>query len=64
MGILENFENAWDLHNGVDEIEHVTKKNTETSWDEEFSFEHKAIPITDNVGREMFWSDAGRPENP
>jgi hypothetical protein len=51
MGILDNFEAF--LEN--------TEKNTESAWDEEFSFEHKAMPITDDMGREKFWEDLGRP---
>jgi hypothetical protein len=42
MGILDNFESAWD---------------------EEFVFESKPMPITDNMGREVFWEDMGRPES-
>lgn len=42
MGILENFENAWDP---------------------EFQTESTPIPETDNMGREKFWEDLGRPEN-
>jgi hypothetical protein len=42
MGILDNFENAWD---------------------DNFEFESKPIPVTDNMGREQFWEDLGRPEN-
>lgn len=49
MGILENFENAWDIDFQVE------PKSPE--------FEHKPMPITDNMGREAFWEDAGRPEN-
>jgi|LakMenEpi03Aug12_release.lakeMendotaPanAssembly.Ray.scaffolds.fasta_scaffold1572418_2 hypothetical protein len=45
MGILENFENAWDLDLQPDPPE----------------FESKAIPVTDNMGREIFWDDMGRP---
>lgn len=40
MGILDNFESAWD---------------------EDFQFESKPIPETDNLGREKFWEDLGRP---
>lgn len=43
MGILENFENAWDID--FQEVE----------------FESKPMPITDNMGREIFWEDLGRP---
>ena len=42
MGILDNFENAWDVYD---------------------QSESKPMPITDNMGREVFWEDIGRPEN-
>jgi len=35
--------------------------NLENSWD--FEFQSKPMPVTDNMGREEFWKDAGRPEN-
>jgi hypothetical protein len=37
-------------------------KNSETAWDQEFSFESNPIPETDNLGREKFWEDLGRPD--
>lgn len=37
--------------------------NLEGAWDEEFLFESKPMPITDNTGREVFWEDLGRPED-
>ncbi len=37
-------------------------KNSEIAWDEEFSFESNPIPETDNLGREKFWEDLGRPD--
>jgi hypothetical protein len=43
MGILDNFENAWER---------------------EFQTESKPISETDNMGREKFWEDLGRPEEP
>ena len=43
MGILDNFENAWDI---------------------EFQTESKPMSETDNMGREKFWEDLGRPEEP
>jgi hypothetical protein len=49
MGILENFENAWDP-----EFQEEPKSP---------QFESKPMPITDNMGREVFWEDMGRPEN-
>jgi len=38
--------------------------NLENAWDEEFSFESKPIVETDAMGREIFWQDMGRPEEP
>ena len=35
--------------------------NIESAWDEEFVFESKPMPVTDDIGREKFWEDAGRP---
>jgi hypothetical protein len=49
MGILENFENAWDID--FQEEPKVPE------------FESKPMPVTDNMGRENFWEDLGRPEH-
>ena len=38
--------------------------NLESAWDEEFHFESKPIVETDAMGREKFWEDLGRPEDP
>ena len=38
--------------------------NLESAWDEEFHFESKPIIETDAMGREIFWQDMGRPEEP
>jgi hypothetical protein len=38
--------------------------NLENAWDEDFQFESKPMPETDNMGREKFWEDLGRPEEP
>lgn len=38
--------------------------NLENAWDEEFHFESKPIVETDAMGREKFWEDLGRPEEP
>ncbi len=46
MGILDNFEGYLE----------------KSAWDEEFHFESKPIPETDNMGREKFWEDLGRPD--
>lgn len=54
MGILDNLEAYLENTEGKD-------KNTESAWDEEFSFESKPIKETDAMGREVFWNDLGRP---
>ena len=38
--------------------------NLENAWDDDFEFESKPIIETDAIGREKFWEDLGRPENP
>lgn len=38
-------------------------ENLENAWDNNFEFESKPIPETDNLGRETFWQDLGRPED-
>ena len=38
--------------------------NLENAWDEEFSFESKPMPVNDDMGKEKFWEDLGRPEEP
>jgi hypothetical protein len=47
MGILENFENAWD----IDFQEEPKDPETES----------KPMSVIDNMGREKFWEDLGRP---
>ena len=39
--------------------------NLENAWDigDQPEFESNPMPITDNMGREAFWEDMGRPEN-
>lgn len=49
MGILDNLENAWEL-----------EVRPEPSNPQ---FESSPYPVTDNMGREVFWEDIGRPEN-
>ena len=51
MAILENFENAWDpeFQLGID-----PSKPPQT--------ESSPMVETDNMGREKFWEDLGRPE--
>ena len=43
MGILDNFENAWDI-----DFQEEPKAP---------EFESTPMPITDNMGREKFWED-------
>ena len=47
MGILDNLENSWDL-----------EVRPEPSNPQ---FESSPFPVTDNMGREVFWEDLGRP---
>ena len=47
MGILDNLENAWEL-----------EVRPEPSNPQ---FESSPFPVTDNMGREVFWEDLGRP---
>jgi hypothetical protein len=35
--------------------------NLENAWDNEFEFESKSMPVTDGMGRQIFWEDIGRP---
>lgn len=48
MGILDNLENSWEL-----------EVSSEPSNPQ---FESNPFPLTDNMGREKFWEDIGRPE--
>lgn len=38
--------------------------NLENALDDNFQFESKPIVETDSAGREKFWEDLGRPEEP
>jgi hypothetical protein len=38
--------------------------NLENAWDNEFEFESKPMPVNDGMGRQTFWEDLGRPEEP
>ena len=49
MGILDNLENAWDI-----EVRPEPQNP---------KFESSPFPVIDNMGREKFWEDNGRPEN-
>ena len=57
MGILENFENAWD----IEESPNLAVKIFSDLVCAEC--ESKPIPVTDNMGREIFWEDMGRPND-
>lgn len=39
-------------------------ENLENAWDDDFQFESKPIAEIDAMGREVFWNDLGRPEEP
>lgn len=38
--------------------------NFENALNDNFEFESKPMPETDAMGREKFWEDLGRPEEP
>lgn len=65
MGILENFENAWDidLQEEPKEPEGWAAKNFSETVCENCTCKTESTPmkITDNMGREIFWDDMGRP---
>jgi hypothetical protein len=69
MGILENFENAWDIdfQEEPKEPENLSKKIFSETVCENCSCksetESSPMTITDNMGREVFWEDLGRPIN-
>jgi hypothetical protein len=70
MGILDNFENAWDIDFQEEPKAPegwAAKKFSETVCDncsEKSIYESSPMMITDNMGREVFWEDLGRPEGP
>lgn len=65
MGILDNFEEAWDDEFNFDSP--IYKPEMENLSQKLFSdlvcaeCESKPIVETDNMGREKFWEDLGRP---
>ncbi len=71
MGILDNFEEAWDDEFNFDspiykpEMENLSVKifSDSVCADCLCENESKPMPITDNMGREIFWEDLGRPTN-
>jgi hypothetical protein len=57
MAILDNIENSCD----IEESPNLSVKIfSETVCAE---CESKSMPVTDNMGREIFWEDLGRPTN-
>jgi hypothetical protein len=65
MGILENFENAWDIDF---QEEPKAPENLATKIFSETvcqSCETESTPMKqiDNMGREVFWEDLGRPSD-
>lgn len=67
MGILDNFEEAWDDEfNFESPIYRTEMENLAVKIFSDLvcaECESKPIPITDNMGREIFWEDLGRPTN-
>ena len=67
MGILDNLENAWDDEFNFEDP--IYKPEMESLSAKLFSdmvcseCESKSMPVTDNMGREIFWEDLGRPTN-
>ncbi len=64
MGILDNLENAWDIYS-EGQFENLSQKLFSDSVCSDCLCENesKPMPITDNMGREIFWEDLGRPTN-
>jgi len=58
MGILENFENAWDLHNGVEEHINLANKVFSETVCKDCQCQTESTPIveTDNMGRDILWN--------
>lgn len=65
MAILENLENAWDEY-PEGSFENLSKKlfSDFACNDCIVDYESRPLPITDNMGREIFWEDLGRPTGP
>jgi hypothetical protein len=67
MGILDNFEEAWDDEFNFEspiykpEMESLASKIFSDLCCKDCEFESKPIPETDSMGREKFWEDLGRP---
>ena len=62
MPILDNFESAWDIY-PEGSFDNLSQKlfSEEVCSDCLYENESKPMPITDNMGREKFWEDLGRP---
>jgi hypothetical protein len=58
MKILNNSESAWDEEFSFDSPNLATKIFSDLVCSE---CESKPIPVTDDMGREKFWEDLGRP---
>ncbi len=58
MKILNNSESAWDEEFSFDLPNLATKIFSDLVCAE---CESKPIPVTDDMGREKFWEDLGRP---
>jgi hypothetical protein len=54
MGILDNLENAWDEDFNYEPLWRCDTKPP--------TFESEPIANTDDMGRDKFWEDLGRPE--
>jgi hypothetical protein len=64
MGILDNIENAWDeIPEGRFENLYQKLFSEKVCFDCLCENESKPMPITDNMGREIFWEDLGRSTN-
>ena len=60
MGILDNFENAWDdIPEG--QFENLSQKLFSETCCSDCSCKTNSTHIQDDMGREVFWEDLGRP---
>lgn len=57
MGILDNLENYIEFSDGK-------PKNTESAWDEEFSFESKPIVPINHKGDPITWENSDQSTSP
>jgi hypothetical protein len=60
MSILNNSESAWDEEFSW-KPNNLSQKLFSDIVCSECHYESKPMPITDNMGREIFWEDMGRP---